>query len=302
MIAAGQGHLGRLTAHLKAASRAPWLRRVLRPLGFALLLAGAAWSVAVLEIETAQLSPGLVLLNVGLLWPLILLLAAVTLRLTAAALDREIPFREALHTIAAANLAELLPLPGGAMVRGAALMRAGARAGESARMVTLTALLTLSMAVTLAGAALAVLSAPPAAPVLAVGSVGMAASLTALSRWTRGRILAAMVLVRIVSMAVSVMCLWVSFSMLGMPVSHAEAALYTLATTLGSTVSIVPGGFGVNEAVAAGLAVLISGAPAAAFLAVAANRALALVAGAGLSLALTVAGRLGRWRAAPEQG
>lgn len=284
--------LARVTARARAA--APRLRPILGALGLALLLGGAVWAVSVLGIDPAQLSPGFVLLNVGLLWPLILLLAAVTLRISAAALGREIRLREALHTVSAANVAELLPLPGGAMVRGAALMRAGAGAGESARMVTLTALLTLSMVVALAGAALAVLPAAPAAPVLAAGLAGMTASLAALSRWTGLRVLAAMVLVRIATMAAGVVCLWASFSMLGMPVPLAEAALYTLATTLGSTVSIVPGGFGVNEAVAAGLAVLVSGTPAAAFLAVAANRALALVAGAGLSLALAIAGRLGR--------
>jgi hypothetical protein len=293
MIAAGHARLDRLTAQLKAVGREPRLRRVLRPAGLALLGGGAAWSVAELGIDPAQLSPGFVLLNLFLLSPLILVLAAVTLRITAASLGVELRLRTALQTCATANVAELLPLPGGAMVRGAALMRAGAGAVESARMVTLTALLTLALAVTLAGTALAVLGAAPAAPVLAVGSVGTAASLTALARWARPRLLVAMLLVRLATMAVGVACLWVSFAMLGMAVPPAEAALYTLATTLGATVSVVPGGFGVNEAIAAGLAVLVSGAPAAAFLAVAANRALGLVAGAGLSLSLSLAGRMG---------
>ena len=138
----------------------------------------------------------------------------MTLRLTAAALGREIRLRAALHTVAAANVAELLPLPGGAMVRGAALMRAGAGAGESARLVTLTALLTLSMTVA---------SAAPAVPVLAAGLAGMTAILAVLSRGTGPRIPAAMVMVRIATMAAGVLCLWASFAMLAMPVSLAEA-------------------------------------------------------------------------------
>jgi hypothetical protein len=278
-------------APLLQIGRSPRVRKIARVVGLAVLLGGAVWSVLMLELRLAQLSVGYLLLNLLILSPLNLFLAAVTLRITANALGKDLSVTDALKTSAVANVAELLPFPGGALVRAAALVQAGAGVLDSGRIITLTSVLTLAMTIVLSAGALAVMGHPAGIGIAAAGVAGTAGALLWIGRRVKGRILVAMVLARLATLALSVVRLWVSFAMLGMTVGLTEAALYTVATSIGSTVAIVPGGFGVNEAIAAGLAALVAGSAAAAFLAVATNRALGLLAGAAISFAFLVVRR-----------
>ncbi|MEM8742995.1 MAG: hypothetical protein AAGE13_16080, partial [Pseudomonadota bacterium] len=215
----------------------------------------------------------------------------VTLRLSAAALGCAMPIRRAITRAAQAGVAELLPLPGGAAVRGAALIEAGARPGAAAWMVLASAVLMLGLTVALAAFALALLGEP-------LGWAGLLAGLlvTALALWhiaarVGARWLPALVAVRGATLALTSLRLMAAFAALGQEASLLQALLYALAPALGATVAIVPGGFGVNEAVAAALASMIAASPAAAFLAVALNRALGLTAGAVLAGLLSRSGR-----------
>lgn len=265
--------------------RSPRVRKVARAVGVGVLLGGAVWSVMALDLGLAELSLGYLFLNLIILSPLNLFLAAVTLRITAKALGKDLSTRAAVKTSAVANVAELLPLPGGALVRASALVQAGAGVLDSGRIITLTAVLTLAMTIVLSAGALAMMGHASGIAIASAGLAGTVGTLFWIGRRVTGRVLVAMVVARLATLALSVVRLAVSFAMLGMTVGMTEAALYTVAVSIGSTVAIVPGGFGVNEAIAAGLATLVSGSPAAAFLAVATNRAVGLVAGAVMSLA-----------------
>lgn len=262
----------------------PWFRGF----GLTLLLGGAAWSISELDIQLSDLSLGYLALNLLVLSPLLLVVAGATLRIAAWALGRDVPLSKAIQAAAAANVAELLPLPGGALVRGAVLMRAGAKMGESASMITLTAFLTLAMTITLSAVALALMGQFVGWWLAGAGFLGTVATLAWLARRVPLQILTAMVVIRLVTLTISVLRLAVSFAALGEGTSFAAAALYTIASSLGTAISIVPAGFGVNEAIAAGLATLIAASPAAAFLAVALNRALDLTVGAVLNLLLNL--------------
>lgn len=78
----------------------------------------------------------------------------------------------------------------------------------------------------------------------------------------------------------------IAFATFGVTIGWVDAALYAIAPTLGAAVAIVPAGLGVNEAIAAGLATLIAASSASAFLAIALNRVLGLVAGGAMVLAM----------------
>lgn len=268
----------------------PLIRRSLRILGLGLLVAGAVWAVAALDLDLAELALWPLLLNLLVLSPLNLILAAVTLQVSAAALQHPIGLGRATNRTAQAVLAELLPLPGGAMVRGAAMVEAGAPAKAAASMVIATALLTLAMILTGAGLALALLGLS-LGWALMIGAAAGTAILTALmARRLALRFIAAMLGLRVLTILLSVLRLLASLAALGQAGTAAQALLYTLAATLGASIAIVPGGFGVNEALAAGLAQMIDASPAAAFMAVALNRCLDLVAASALSA-------LAGWRA-----
>lgn len=272
----------------RAWSQRPGVRRGLRLLGLVLVTCGAIWSVATLELSWRSLSPGFLLLNILALTPLNVLFAAIALRINARALSCDIPARQSISTVAAANVAELLPLPGGAVVRGAALVDAGAGVGDSTRIIILTSLLTLFMTLTLSLGALAWLADPAWIWAMLASGLGLAAILLRLSRRAAAILIAAMVSVRIAMLTLTVVRIAVAFATLGMLIPWAEAALYAVAPTLGAAVAIVPAGLGVNEAVAAGLAALIAGSSATAFLAVALNRVLGLCAGAVMVFALPI--------------
>lgn len=265
-------------------ARSGKFRRIMRLVGLAVLVIGALYSITVLEVDLAQISWGYLALNLAILSPLLLIVAGLTLQITAKALDLDMPFRDALQTAAAANVAELLPLPGGAIVRGAALMRAGAGIADSGLIITLTSVLTLSLTLIVSSGAVVLMGYQIGYVILAVGFLGAASVIWHLHRRVHSKVLIVMIAIRPVTISVSILRLWLSFAALGSSVTLVESALYTVASSLGSSVAIVPGGFGINESIAAALAALVNGSPAATFLAVGLNQALALIAGAVITL------------------
>ncbi len=258
----------------------PDIRRVLRIVGLVLVTAGAIWSAATLDLTWSALSPSLLVFNLFVLSPIILFLAAIAFRINARAIGCDIAKPRSLYTVATANVAELLPLPGGAVVRGAALVDAGASLADSTRMVVLASLLTLFMSLTLSLSALTVLAQAQWVWLALASTLGLAGVIFALIRFVGLSSAAAMLGIRVVILVFSVFRVGIAFATLGPAIGWIEAALYTVAPTLGSMVAIVPAGLGVNEAIAAGLAALVAASSASAFLAIAMNRVLALVAGA----------------------
>ncbi|KIC40179.1 hypothetical protein RA27_15230 [Ruegeria sp. ANG-R] len=269
-----------MIARFQAWRKQPSIRRRLRITGLLLLLIGVGWSVSALDLTWSDLSLYYVALNVCILTPALLFVAAITFRFTAASASEGVSTIQALRIVAHANVAELLPLPGGALVRGAALVDAGASAGVATRLVLLTALLTLGLTIALSSAALVALDHRAWVWLTMISLTGVAITLFLLSRQAEARLLAGMVVIRLVSFTLSAARLVLAFAALGHTATWLEAALYTVAPSLGATVGIFPAGLGLNEAVAAGLAKLIASAPAPAFLAVALNRVLGLAVGA----------------------
>jgi len=279
-------------AGLKTMLKHPAIRTGLGIVGLVVLAFGAAWAVASLELTWSDISLFHFALNLLVLTPALLGAAALSLKVTSRAIGHDVPNALALQVVAAANVAELLPIPGGALVRGAALVKAGARVGEATRVVLLTALLSLGLTLALSGMALGVLSDAFWFWFAATALACVLVVLLLLSRHAALRYLMAMVAIRLVSLAVTVLRLVTASAMLGLDIGWIEAALYSAAPTVGAAVGIVPAGLGVNEAIAAGLATLITASPATAFLAVSLNRALGLAVGAGLVLA----GAFWRWQ------
>lgn len=276
----GRHALAGLTTVLKR----PAFRTGFGVVGLAVLAFGGAWAVASLDLTWSDISPFHLALNLLVLTPALLGVAALSLKITAAAIGRDVSSALAVQVVAAANVAELLPLPGGALVRGAALVKVGARVGEAARLILLTALLMLGMTLALSGLALGALTDAIWYWLAAAALAAVFVVLVLLSRHAARRHLMAMIAIRLATLALTVLRLVVASATLGSDFGWIEAALYSAAPTVGAAVGIVPAGLGVNEAIAAGLASLVAGSSATAFLAVALNRALGLAVGAALVL------------------
>lgn len=240
--------------------------------GAALFIVGFCLSVVSLDVTLDQLAVWPIVALLTLLAPTTLALAAVSLQQLALAVGHRIGFREAFAVSAIGRIAEILPLPGGAIVRGAALMRAGAGLGESTWIVTLTGGLTVSMAVLLAGVPLLAAGFHVGYLVLLAGATGTLASAYWIVRRASTRLALSMIAVRAGFILIGIVRVSVAFAAIGVPLEPTQAALFVVCGVLGTAVTIIPAGIGVSETIAAALATLIDVPPAAAFLAVAINR------------------------------
>lgn len=260
-------------------------RRPLLAAAAALFLAGLAVSAARLELRAADLAPLPALAILLVFAPLTLGAAALSLQLAGRTAGRRLGFRAALAWSAGAQIAELAPLPGGAVMRGAALVRAGASPGRSGAVVALTAALTLALS--LVAASLPLLLSGHAAGVwlLAGAGAGALAATGAILHQAGAGVAAASLAVRALGLGLAALRLWLAFRAIGAPLPLVDSALFAAAATLGAASGLAPGGLGISEALGAAAAPLVAAAPAAAFLALALNRLLGLAAcGAALAL------------------
>ena len=242
----------------------------------AFLMAGLTMSVRSLGLHLHHVAIGPALLILFVCAPLILTTASLSLQISARALGRTISFWRGLGFAALGGLAEILPVPGGAVVRGAALVRVGARVGESTWIVTLTAVLTLSMASIAAGISLIAAGLAVSYLFVVAGLTGALASSAWIARRAGLRLAVAMVAVRLAAIVIAIASVIAAFASIGLAVPLVNATLLQVAPTLGSAVSIVPAGLGLSEALAAALAILVDVPPSAAFIATAINRVLGL--------------------------
>lgn len=256
----------------------PAQRNLAAVLGAALLIAGAVYSVRRLDIAWSDIDAAPLLVNLCLVQPAIVALAAITLRLSGLAVGADIALMPAARAVGYATFAEILPLPGGALVRGAALVRAGAAMRRAAGIVTVTALLSLALIVLVAALALVVLGTPEAWPLVIAGFAGTAVLAWRIHRSAGLALTAGIVAVRLATLAAGGISVFLALGALGAPAPLPDAFVVSVSGTLGSVVTVVPAGLGIGEGIAAALATLTSIAPAAAFLALALHRTLALLA------------------------
>lgn len=267
-------------AALLTLTRRPPVRNTLALFGVLVVVAGAIWSVTNLDFKWSDLSVAMLAVNALILTPISSLIASLSFQITAKACGKIVSTRSGLIIVSSANVAELLPLPGGAFVRGAALVQVGAGVKDATRLVLLTAILTMGLVVSVSAAALSLLTGLGWLWLFAATTAGTLGVIFVLLRRVRASIVAAMVAVRLTELLVTSARLIVAFATFNASIGWIEAALYAVAPTLGAAAGIVPAGLGVNEAIAAGLATLIASSSALAFLSVALNRTLSLVGGA----------------------
>jgi len=240
---------------------------------------GAIWSFFRMDLSLSELH----LSALALLAALALasfVYGGVGLALLAITVGTSIPLRKAIPIAVYASLAEVLPLPGGAIVRTGALVSSGARVGQSSLVVIVTAILWISIAATGAGLYLVyvgeisglVLVIPA---VLAVA--GVLVWLLVKAGWkitilTLGHRLTGLLLVSL--------RLKLSFMVLGVTLSLENTLPFAFAGIAGSASAIAPAGLGIGESLSALLATVAATAPTAAFLAAALNRTTGLVVAA----------------------
>ncbi|MBV7259479.1 hypothetical protein [Erythrobacter crassostreae] len=269
---AANGLAGRLVAMLKALQGfASKYRAIIVIVAVAVFVGGLAYSAASLDLRASDLSLPYILLSAGLIIPIAFLYGALNFMVMARGAGQNIAFWPAFKVSCVAQFAEFLPIPGGAIVRGGALVRDGSGAANAAAHVMINALLWVACAALAAGLALG-LDGPIALLIACGGLAGVVACTGWL--WAKAGLPLAMaaLAMRIVGLGIAGLRILAGFLVISVPIAFFDLYPFVFAAILGSAAAIAPGGLGISEAVAAAIATLSTIPPEAAFLAVAINR------------------------------
>lgn len=229
-----------------------------------------------LPSEGIRWAPFYLLVFVGI--PATILLNALEMELSGRLLGRRFGVWRALSTTIIASAANMLPLPGAALVRMAGLTGLGATVRESGKVTLALAILWLGIAFILTGLFLVGEHGLMGATSLVVGGIATVTALWGLLR-VSGRVSLALwcLVVRCAMVLVAVVRLLLCFQMIGVAASFHQTMVFSVSGVFGSAVSIVPAGLGVRELTSAALAPLAGIEPAGAFLATAGDRFVELV-------------------------
>jgi hypothetical protein len=250
--------------------RAKWRLPILFA-ALALFVIGSIVSFRSMDIRWDEIQLAPLLFLVAVLVPLNIIYSAINMMLMGRASNVRITLTDGIRISAFAQVAEMLPIPGGAIVRTAALMKAGVGGLRSTGLVLAFSILWVACAAIGGGIAL-VDAGLPAFILLAAGS-GMATATIGWLGWKFdwGTALLATVL-RVLGIALVGWRIVVAFTVIGVAISWMASLTFAFTVILGTAASIVPAGLGVGESLSALVADRVSVAPAAAFLAAAIAR------------------------------
>ncbi len=247
---------------------------------------GVIWSAVALDVRWNDLNY-VAIFAVVLILPVSMIFNAYELVLCANATGGKLGLQKALGFSSTATIANVLPVPASSLIRGGALVSAGASVVESGKMILIAGLLWLAMASSLS--ALAIL---PGAFGIASFLAGLAVCV-GLAIWvgikSNAGIAIQFLAVRAAMVALLMIRLFLCFVTINVGITLIDTAVFSVAGIIGNAAAIVPAGIGVTESLGALLAPVSGTVAAAAFLALALNRLTGL-AGAGLVSLFLVSG------------
>ncbi len=242
------------------------------------------------------------ILTVGLVGvPVLIGLNAVEYTASAAVLGHRVRLRDALPIALYARAANLLPVPGAALVRMQALKRAGSSYGRAASTTLATALFWLGGALLVGGVVLI-----PFHALLALAFVGGGGLATALGHTAVRSIVArredapragealrrssVLLAVEVLMVAIRGLLFWLVMIGFDIGGSFEGAMILPVAGVLASAIGFFPAGLGVREVISGGLASLVGDTAASGVLASGLDRLVSLPVMAGIALLLALTG------------
>lgn len=243
----------------------PWIVRG----AFVAFVIGAVAAVLSTDVTWSELRP-VWLAATGLLSLPVIVLTATEYRAIGRIVGQRVAMRPALDVSVVAGAANLLPLPGGVVMRAQSLRKSGVP-----RRKTFAAQLALAftwLAVSaLASAPLLAPNEPSAARVFALVGIGAAAAAVAVFVWLKpaqgiGKSLLIAASVEVLFVASAATRIAAAIASLGLTPTLTQAVVLTAATVLSAFVIVLPAGLGVREFLAAGIAPLVGLSPATGFL------------------------------------
>jgi hypothetical protein len=255
------------------------------------VVVGLTYAVRALDVSADQLRWGPLVVAALVVSPLTVLANAAELRLTAALVapaGRTLAWGTAARTVVAATVANLLPLPAGAILRVEAVRRVGVGVGAATGSNLVAAGLWVAAGIGIA--AVAALPTRPAAGLVGVALSGVAVAVSVLlarrvgtERWVRPT--SSLVGLELATAFLHGVRLWLVLSALGVTASLRQALVLGAAAPLAAAAGVFPSGLGLAEGLTALLAPVAALPAAAGFLATALGRVVGLGATALFALA-----------------
>jgi hypothetical protein len=267
--------LARLRAGPTSTRTRYWLSAVA-----AIAVAIAAWSSArsLPEVGTLRWLPLSMVAVLGV--PATMLLNSAEYLLAGRMLGLRPGWGDAVQVSLQGTAANLLPLPGAALVRMRYLMGDGATAGRASTATLVVGVTWLGTSLAVAAAAIVTVRTGLGLAFLVGGAALLAGGwfmLTRVAVADRVRLGALLVAIEAIAVAVQAARYLLVFTALGIDASAGQAAALAVSVAAAAAVGLVPGGLGLREALAGALAPLVGLEAGAGLLAVALDRVVGLV-------------------------
>lgn len=239
-------------------------------------------------LARVELTPLILLVAVAI--PATLALNAIEFLLSARLIGQKLPFRKSMEITIIGSVANMLPLPGGTMMRIASLKAEGASFMKSTSATLYVALIWCGVGLVYSGGWLAVLGQHIAGIGLVIGGGAILAVCISATYRMLGDIKFTSLIVgaKIILVIVDAWRTYLSLLALGIMASFGQASVLALSSLLGASFSIVPAGLGIREGAAALLGPVIGVGAASAFLAASLSRILGMAVTFPLALALAL--------------
>lgn len=241
----------------------------------AIFVAATWYAVDGVDIRLSELRWGAVALLLGVGVPVLAVLNGEEFRAMAALLGLRRPFGEGLRVSILGSAANVLPIPGAAIVRMAILRRGGVSYGDASTALLLTAAAWGGSTAVVAGGLAAASGRAP---------LGLAGVLLGLVTWLVVGVLARLrlgartstvlrlIVVEVCSTTVAAIRFLLVIVAVGNEVDLAQAAALTIAGVVAAATGVFPGGLGIREALAGVIGPIVDLAPQLAVLASVGNR------------------------------
>ncbi len=210
--------------------------------------------------------------------PISIILSALEMMLTGKLLTQSFSFFQAIKISIIGGAANMLPLPGGTVVRVAALREKGASVTHGLRATILVGVIWLGVAFLFSGLWMLTYSAPVGSTMMLAGASALGAGFIFGSRvYSNTGVLSQIAAIKLTATVLEAIQIMLCLQALGLSAGFAVAATLSASGVVGSAVSIVPAGLGVREVVSATLASIIGLSAAYGFLAASLNRVAGLI-------------------------
>lgn len=230
-----------------------WRTRLPYVAAVSLFVAATWYAVDGLEVGPEDLRPGAALLLLGVGVPVLAVLNGEEFRAMAGLLGMRRPFTEGLRVSVLGTAANILPLPGAAILRMVILRRNGAAYRDATLALLLTAAAWGATTAVVAGALVAGSGRTALGTVAAVGGALGWTAVGLVARWRLGTGLLPVVRligVEVASVLVGALRFLLVLATVGEPVGFEQAAALTVAGVVAAATGIFPGGIGLREVLA----------------------------------------------------